>query len=123
MPILCYGLCHFQPSYHQIHVCLGGRSPLFALLLETVENKHCLRKLDGVNRPIGATLVTLYHLQDPSAAKTFQHLGCVVPITCLGQRQRKAKETSDLHGHSQQVFVAATNPLERLFANSHEKYT
>jgi predicted nucleotidyltransferase len=50
-------------------------------------------------------------------ATPWQHLGCIVLIARLGQRQRKTKKPPNIGRQGHQIFVAAANPFKRLFIN------
>lgn len=100
---------------NDVHVLLWGGDAALALLLKAVQDKHRLGKPHGVDSAVGAAGIVFHRLQHPGAAKALEHLGHVMLVASLGQRQGIAEETPPVHGQGHQVLVAAPYPLQRFF--------
>jgi hypothetical protein len=94
--------------------------PALTLLLETVQDEHRFRKLDRVDRSIRAASIVFDDFQHASAAEALERRGRVVLVAHLRQRQRATETPPHIRRQRHQVFVAARDPLERLFLAGNE---
>ena len=74
---------------NDVHVFLRRSDAALAFLLEAVKDKHCLGKLHGVHGTVGATNIVFHHLKHPGTTKALEHLGGVMFVTSLCQRQSR----------------------------------
>ena len=77
-----------QPSADDVHVCPRRGDPALALLLEAVQDEHRFRELDRVDRSIRAAGIVFDHLQHAGTTEALEHLGRIVLVAHLCQRQR-----------------------------------
>ncbi len=66
----------------------GVAVPLLLFFWKQCRTKHCFRKFHRVDRPVRAANIAFDHLQHAGTTEALEHLGRIVLVTHLRQRQR-----------------------------------
>ena len=105
---------------------LAVLAPLGRLLLERVQNIHCLLEADRINRPVGVSRVVFNYLQHAGTLPLPRLGGRVFPAKLSDPQRgtdvvfdplRKRKEVS-VGGSNPKQFLLALRPRPRHYPNS-----
>jgi len=86
-----------------------------------MQDENGFVEFDRINCAIGSCPVILNHFKHTSATEPFQHFCRVVLITGLRQGERKTEKPPNLCRQRHQIFVASSDPFERLFVHRKPK--
>ena len=84
-----------------------------------MKDKYGLFELHGIDGTIGPADMVFNHLKHSRAAKSFEHLCCIVLIAGLSKGERITEKSPYACGQCHQVFVTTAYPLKRLFLIGH----
>jgi len=84
-----------------------------------MKNEYNLTNSDGVDRAIGARGIVFHYFENVRAAKSLQRLCGFMLLAQLSKMQRVPEELSHRFRQIHQVFLTASDPIDRLFWCAH----
>jgi hypothetical protein len=106
LPRYCLG-CP-EPVANNLYVLLWGTDSAFALLLKAVQDENRCLEPDSVNSAVSSIRIVFNYLQYTGAAKSFQNLGGVVPLSALSKMKCMSKKLPNRHWKRHQISFTAS---------------